>query len=375
MTSREAGRRGRVLIAGLGDVGSAALHDLARAPTVGAILALEVDGTRARQVASARYCAQQGGRFPQLDFLREDIRDVRRVAEILQAFHPDVVLNATTLLSWWVIKTLPEALGARLAAARFGPWLPVHLTLTWKLMQAVRAARIAAVVVNASYPDVVNPVLGRVGLAPTVGIGNVDLLAPAIREAAADLLGLPSHHLRCVLVAHHAHVFPLFGEGRMLAPYFLRVSDGERDLTRRLPPGRLFRRVAELHAIPTDRSLARVTAASAAKTVLALLDDTDELTHAAGPLGLPGGYPVRLGAAGPRLALPRGLTRARAVRLNERAMAHDGIAGIGPEGTVRFLPRSVAVMRKVLGYHCPELRLRDSERRAAELVARVERLR
>lgn len=375
MVTRGTGRRGRLLIAGLGDVGSAALHDLAREPTVGAILALDVDGSRARQVSSARYAAQQGGRFPRLDFVREDVRDVRRVAGLLREFQPDVVLNTTTLLSWWVVKELPENLRTKLAEARFGPWLPVHLALTWKLMQAVRAAGVRAHVVNASYPDVVNPVLDRAGLAPTVGIGNVDLVAPAVREAAADLLGLPSHHLTCLLVAHHAHVFPLFGEGRMLAPYFLRVLADERDVTSKLPPGRLFRWVAEAHAIPTDRSLARVTAASARKTVLALLNDTDELTHAAGPLGLPGGYPVRLNADGPHLALPRGLTRAAAVRLNERAMAHDGIAGIRPDGTVRFAPPAVAVMRETLGYHCPELRLRDVERRAEELLRCVDRLR
>jgi len=376
MARRGAGRLGRVLVAGVGDVGSATLHDLACEPTVGAILALDLDGGRARQVSSARYGAQQGGRFPRLDFVREDLRDVRRVAELLREFEPDVVLNATTLLSWWVVKEqLSEELRTRLAPAGFGPWLPVHLTLTWKLMQAVRASGVHAHVVNASYPDVVNPVLARAALAPTVGIGNVDLIVLAVREAAADLLKLPSHRLTCLLVAHHAHVFPLFGEGRMLAPYYLRVLAGERDLTAKLTPDRLFRRVAELHAIPTDRSLARPTAASARKTILALVNDTDMLTHAAGPLGLPGGYPVRLGAAGPSLALPHGLTRAAAVRLNERAMVHDGIAGIGPDGTVRFAPRSVAIMREVLGYHCPALRLRESERRAEELVARVERLR
>jgi len=364
------------LIAGVGDVGSAALHDLAREPAVETILALDVDGSCARQVSSARYGAQQGGRFPRLDFVREDLRDVRRVAELLREFQPDVVLNTATLLSWWVVKEqLPEEVRTRLAPAGFGPWLPVHLTLTWRLMQAVRAAGVRVHVVNASYPDVVNPVLARAGLAPTVGIGNVDLMVPAIREAAADLLGLPSHRLSCLLVAHHAHVFPLFGEGRMLTPYFLRVLAGGRDLTAKLPPGRLFRRVAELHGIPTDRSLARPTAASGRKTVLALLNGTEELTHAAGPLGLPGGYPVRLGADGPRLALPRGLTRTAAVRLNERAMVHDGIAGLGPDGTVRFAPGPVAVMRQVLGYHCLALRLRESEARAEELIARVDRLR
>lgn len=365
---------GRVLVAGIGDVGGRALHLLAHAPTVSEILALDIEADRATRVNSARYCAEQLGRFPALTFVRHDVRRVKETQDLLQEFRPDVILNATTVQSWWLAKQLPGEVRDRLAQAEFGPWLPFHLSLTRRLMQGLAASKLPAALVNVSYPDVVNFVLGKVGLAPAVGAGNVDLLVPPIRAAIAERLKLPGRAVTVLMVAHHAHVFTLLGQGRMRAPYALKVLLGDRDVTPTLPRERIFRRVAARYAFPADRDLAFPTAASAAKMVLGLLDGPYELTHGAGPNGLPGGYPVRLGRGRAELVLPAGMTLRAAVRLNLAAQRADGIEGVRRDGTVVFAKKSASAMREVLGYDCPALRVGEVEDRAEELKERFGRL-
>jgi len=56
------------------------------------------------------------------------------------------------------------------------------------LMQAVKASGIATKTVNAAFPDAVNPILARIGLAPDIGVGNVANLVPAVRLSIARLL-------------------------------------------------------------------------------------------------------------------------------------------------------------------------------------------
>lgn len=111
-------------------------------------------------------------------------------AELLRKIQPDVIIHTASLQAWWVVNELPAGLPARVAEAGLGPWLPMHLTLTHRRMQAVRAAGLSPLVVSAPFPDVVNPVLAAVGLAPRVGLGNMDELVPMVEREVARRLGL-----------------------------------------------------------------------------------------------------------------------------------------------------------------------------------------
>jgi len=82
------------------------------------------------------------------------------------------------------------------------------------------------------------------------------------------------------------------------------------------------------------------------KNILAILNDTRELTHAPGPNGLPGGYPVRLSAKGAEVVLPEELSLEEAVRINEEAQKFDGIQEIKNDGTVFFTEKAVKIMRE-----------------------------
>ena len=132
-------------------------------------------------------CAQLG-QYIAIKPVIADLTDIAKVTRVLREEAPDMLVNCASLQSWRVITELPKPAFEQLDQAQFGPWLPMHLTLMHGLMQAVKASGIAAITVNAAFPDAVNPILSRVGLAPDIGVGNVANLIPAVRGASARLL-------------------------------------------------------------------------------------------------------------------------------------------------------------------------------------------
>jgi hypothetical protein len=234
-----------------------------------------------------------------------------------------------------------------------------------------------APVVNVAFPDAVNPVLGALGLAPTCGAGNSDLLRGGIRCAAAKRLDVPVRDVVVHLLAHHVHVvhywMELEGEGSLAAyPYWLRVHVREKDVTDELGKDSLLAEAGR--ALPRGRAIMARTAASVVEKVAHLLHDDPALTHAPGPQGLVGGYDIRLGRSGASVVLPEGMSAPRARAMMDEAQRGDGIESIHPDGTVRFCDASSATMREVLGYDCPVLRPSEVAARADELRARLEAL-
>ena len=125
-------------------------------------------------------CAQLG-QFIAIKPVIADLTDIGRVTQLLREEAPDILVNCASLQSWRVITGLPKLSFEKLDQAQFGPWLPMHLTLMHCLMQAVKASGISAKTVNAAFPDAVNPILARVGLAPDIGVGNVaNLINPEV---------------------------------------------------------------------------------------------------------------------------------------------------------------------------------------------------
>ena len=344
------------------------LEFLARTQRMNTIIAADVnEDWGVRKTNNAILGAVNQGFHPNIVFRKIDLNDVEGTAEILRKEEPSLVFNATTLQSWWAIGLLPDEVYEKLLSAGFGPWLPMHLTLTHKLMMAVRKAGIKTHIVSSSFPDAVHPVLGKVGLAPTVGIGNFDLLIPRIKKVVSDKLGVPMHDISVFMVGHHVHDVLVEDFGTTGgAPYFLKILVGDRNVTKELSAEKIF---SEPLPTPPGNQSDQQVASSAVKNILAILNNTGELTHAPGPNGLPGGYPVRLSAKGAEVVLPEELSLEEAIKINEEAQKFDGIQEIKDDGTVVFTQKSVGIMREMLNYDCEELRLEESEKRAVELRA------
>jgi hypothetical protein len=362
----------KILLIGPGELGGTVLELLARQDGLGPIVVGGRDPGRGEARCNlARIGAMAQGHAPDIRFLKLNLRDVAATAEALRRESPDILFTAATLQAWWLTDLLPEQERAWLGRARFGVWLPIHLPLTLNLMQAVRAAQFKGIVLTAPFPDVVNCVLGRLDLAPTCGVGNLDEIVPKVRHLAAERLRAPLAEMRVVLVAHHALEPAVFAALALPAgdipPYFLRVYRGAEDVTADVRADELL---LSPYPLPPGPAWSFLTAGSTVRLIRALSAGDEALLHAPGPLGLPGGYPILAGRGAIRLAPIEGLSQAGAVALNERSQMFDGIERIEADGTVVFRGESVEILRQAFGYDCQRLRPDEAAARATELMAR-----
>lgn len=324
------------------------------------------------RVNLARYTAMNLGYQVDIEALTVDVMNIARTAETIAAVRPDIVFNATTLQSWWDITRLPPEIYQRIDRARGGVWTPMHLVLTRRLMQAVRQSGSNAIVVNASYPDVVNAALAGEGLAPAIGIGNISNAVPGIRLAAADLLGCDVDEVQIRFFAQHylSYRMPSTGETDG-APYHLSIyRKGQKIADEQVDHKKIFSRVAGKFRRVKGLAGQSVTASSATAVLTALAKREECVVHAPGPLGLVGGYPVKINPSSISVALPQGLSLETAVKLNEDCQKFDGIESVDADGGVRFTTASATIIREELGYDCDYLPLAECEDRAEELGRR-----
>lgn len=368
----------RIVLIGAGHLGMRTIEALLREPGSHLYTVAGRDGERTRRTVNLlRQCTSALGTVANIEPATIDVSNVDATAETLAQMGPDIIYVSVTMQSWWVTGTLPPELAEPLAPTCVGPWLPMHLTLIYELMQAVRAAGCSATVVNASYPDVTHPVLATAGLAPDIGIGNIAIPLVGLRLHLADQLRVPVTEIHLRGVFHHYVNYvatrngdpspaPMHLSGWVGSP--VRDDPGNAPLT--FDPATVFAPLAKGLKRLSGPDYQHVTGATAAVVLRGLLDGSDVHTHAPGPLGLPGGYPVRLLDSHVHLDLPDGVSLSDAVAINNQGGRYDGIETIAADGTVVFRRENLEPMSRHLGYDCTELRLRESRAHAEELAER-----
>ncbi len=372
-----------VVLIGLGHLGGPLLDRLAVNVAVGRVVAVSRDADRgAARCNLSRLSAAAVGATADIEHRTADVLHPEQVADIVDEVSPDLVIHTASMQTWWLLDLFPPEMQV-LKAAGFGAWLPLHLVLAIRVMEGLAAAGYEGQVINAAYPDVINVVLGRMGMAPTVGVGNVDELVAKVRMVVARDLSIGPHDLDVLLVAHHALLGAAFGgaKGRSIAdtaavghsiddelpPYYLWVGQKGRDLTE-LADGRGA--MLGPCPLPDGPGWGGFTAASAAGLVGALLSERTWRMHAPGPMGLPGGYPIDVGGGEIAVSAIPDLSLDEAISINERSHRFDGIETIEEDGSVVFTEDSAAVMRDALGYDGKTLQPADAADRADELSRR-----
>jgi hypothetical protein len=244
----------------------------------------------------------------------------------------------------------------------------MQLTLVYKLMLALKQTGLKVPVINSAFPDAVHPVLHTIGLAPTIGIGNVANPVPAIRASIAYRLNKKLKDVIVFFVAQHyvSHYLPRFGTAGG-APYYLKAIVDGKEVTGEVDIDQVFKDIPTRFRRPGGRDGQILTASSAASIILAMADDSGEFMHAPAPGGLPGGYPVRVDRNGGIVTLPSDLSLEEAVRINEEGQRYDGIEKIDKDGTVHFCESSVSIMKEMIGYDCQVCKLEEAEERSNEL--------
>jgi hypothetical protein len=349
----------RVLIIGTGDMGerfamglgaSGAARELVLADRPGSDL-----GLRAATVASATDC-----------LVRTTEVDARRQGDIealLRNERPDLVVTCASLQSPWALVGRTDVLAQGIATAGLGLRLPLQLPPLLAVMGAVREVGHEGPVANLSLPDLTHPILDRIGLAPTVGLGNVSMLLLRVRAAwRARNPDAPEPPLIRV-VGHHNHVYDVMQSrpraDRADGPRVWIGEDAARhdQLAYEGPP-----------MAPTIRYNA-VTAAAALPVLAALLPGAAPLRWSTpSPDGLPGGYPVRIEAGRIAIDLPDGAGLSDQVAFCQRIGRGDGVERVDDDGTVHFTAEAAAAVRDVAPDLAEPLPLADVDRRAARIL-------
>jgi hypothetical protein len=357
----------RIMVVGAGDIGTktafALVHDN-RPRTL--LLAGRNHDAVDRYVNLTRFSALQRGFAPAITGATIDLDDIERTATVIDEFQPDVIFAAATVQSWWVLFNLPKPKFDRLYPARFGPWLPMHLAPVAALMQAVRMSGTQAMVVNAAFPDAVNPALAADHMSPHVGIGNLANNVPALRCAIAEDLGVPPDQVDVRFVAHHfvSHRLSRAGDTGG-APFDLSATVGSERVAA-IDPQALFKALPTRYPRTGGMTGQAMTVASALSVLEPLVDRTSAATHAPGVSGLVGGYPVLIEDGEVALNLAPHLTAAAAADINEQGQRHDGIARID-NGYATFEDWAVDILRTELGYECKRMHWTEAADRAREL--------
>ncbi len=264
----------------------------------------------------------------EVDALRPDA-----VAELLARTRPELVVQCASLRSPWALAARADATAQSILAAGLALRLPYQLPAVLAVMRATRDAGYDGPVANLSFPDVTGPVLARLGLAPTVGLGNAAMVV--LRVRAALRASEPAAALPLVrVIGQHSQVFGVMQATEPIVPdercqVFL-GEVGRRDdaLAYRAP------------AMAPGLRYNPVTAAASLPVLEALLPGSEPLRWSTpAPAGLPGGYPVRIAGGAVALDLPPGITREAAVAFNERMGRDDGFERVDDDGTVHFSER------------------------------------
>lgn len=303
---------------------SLATDGLASAPGSVDVLVLARDAAAASAIcAVAGSLAALAGRTVRFTPVNADIGCPSGLesglVDTLRGIDPLGVVLCASYQSPWERLRAPSRWTAMLGRTGFGLSLPLQAVPAIRVGRAIESACPGAWFVNTCLPDGVNPVLADLGVPVTCGAGNVAMLGAALQCG----LGL-TEPSRLKVLAHHLHLHAPDDE----AEEALAWVDDE-------PLGDVTGQLRQLRAAPRA-ALVDIAGASAALVAAVLAAGGRLDAQLPGPLGLPGGYPVRVEEGKLTLRLPATLTEADAIAFNQRAARHDGVVVAG--GRVTFSP-------------------------------------
>ncbi|MEA9979486.1 MULTISPECIES: hypothetical protein [unclassified Pseudomonas] len=297
-----------------------------------------------------------------------DLNDIYKVADVLTRIRPDVIVNCASLHSRQTIDELPRCYGYELGLSQPGPWLPMHLAPAYDLMRAVKLSGSRAITVNAAFPDAVNAVLDKAGLAPVIGVGTAANMVPAVRMAIATMASTPVDQVQVKIVGKHyfSHYLP---QAMLQKPSVCKLSYriGGMECSGRFSDSEIFQ-CAFVNFRHTGGVAGQSLTAASALTVINSIVSFDEVeAHAPGPNGLPGSYPVRIGMGKVLLSLPHDVSRNDAISINNKCQTRDGIHSINADASVNFEREPMSIMETLLGFSMPHMKLQDVHQWSDEL--------
>jgi hypothetical protein len=358
-------RRGCILLFGTGAFATRIACDIAATARHPIRLVLAGRNTErlAWLVTACNARAATFGTQVRAEAMAADLSDTEAARPVLEAAQPDVVVQAASVQTSSVIARSGDAWSRLVAEGGLSATAVFQALLSARVGRAMQAAAPRALLVNCCFPDVVNGMLAGLGLPVACGIGNVGILSSAF----AGALG-PDAAGRVKVLAHYQTI------GAWRRPSAERAG---------YRPPRVWLDGAELPDVHarfagvqlTPEPAIEVSGSAGVPLLVAMAVPGAEITsHAPGPLGLPGGYPVRWRGGALQLDLPPGLSQEEAVAWNQGFEARNGLL-VSPEGQVTYSGPLHDRLRAVSSHLADGFALRDLEAVHAEMAALRDRLR
>jgi hypothetical protein len=227
---------------------------------------------------------------------------------LMRRYRPRVVVVCASLHSPYYAVGGTDGWTRLLDAAEFGFTAPLQAVIAVRAAQAIAdTGLVDCRLINACYPDLVNPLLAALGLPVLCGLGNVATLA----EGLASLLPYETSGIR--VLAHHRHLksgVTAEEEAWIHAP----GADGRA----------VAAALTKIRAWPRRRRN-NLGAAAGGRLVARLLSDATVRTSLSGIGTLQGGYPVVAGLRGCELDLPATWSLQLAVAEQRHHAIREGI--------------------------------------------------
>ena len=362
-----------MVVGGTGRVGTYASYFLARNSTVQKLIIVGRDERKGATVMNNAIINSAFSNGPkEISFLSHDLLKQNDFSKRIQELGPNIIANATTPVSLypWFEKQRREKRSIPL------PITPLYtLPPLLKIMEAIEESGARVHVVNVSAPDLLDAVLSKIGLGPTVGAGTIDLTTQGIRWTVGKIKGVPIEDVSVRMIIHRVH-----RSGRVPykeIPHFLKVYVRDQDVTGEFDSTTLISKAMDISGTEsltcpnlTNDSL---TAASLVRNTLAILNDTNEIVNAPGVGEMPGGVPAQLSSKGAKIVLPEGLSYGEALKINEAGLKLEGIERIESDGTVVFTD-DYAKRLKETGLDYSEMKISEVVERVQQDLPKIKRL-
>lgn len=322
-----------ILVLGSGSFAERILFDLAA--TTAAPLTVAIAGRNRDRLDWLRTAANA-----RADIFARPIRCISRTidllnrdatAALLQRDKPSVVVQAASLQPASVISAAGDAWSQLVAEGGLSATAVFQARLSMRVARALQSLHPTGRLINCCFPDVVNSLITAAGLPIACGIGNVAILAHAFAGALPDA---GRHSLK--VLAHYQTIAPWRRPKQERTGPLPRVWIGDHEVPD------VLGRFAKVRLTPEP--VIDISGASGVPLIRAMAVGTEWAGHVPGPNGLPGGYPVRLGAAGIGLDLPGPLARDEAVRWNAAFETANGL--IVEAGRARYTGRLYDRLRR-----------------------------
>ncbi|KAB2847024.1 MAG: hypothetical protein F9K44_14285 [Hyphomicrobiaceae bacterium] len=324
--------RADILLFGTGSFAARILFDIAA--TAGTPVKVAVAGRRTERLGWLRTAAEARAdmfrRPVRVSTLISDIVSAQSAAEAIAEVSPRVVVQAASAQGGAVIAARNNAWAQLVAEGGLSATAVFQALLSARAAQGLAQSGISAFFVNCCYADVTNSILAALGLPVTTGIGNVSILA----HAFGGLIGPGEGRLK--LLAHY----------QTIGAFRMPPAERSGPMPRVWLDGKEIDDVASRFAAVqlTPEPVIDISGASGVPMLLAMASGAAWAGHAPGPLGLPGGYPVRLDQDGLKLDLPPGLSREEAVAWNASFEEKNGLV-VEADGRARYTGKLAARLR------------------------------